>query len=58
MRKIAVANGRGDGVGLEIPPGERALKLGRVCPDTAFYTQAQGKDATVAELKRLFPRCR
>ncbi|CAL9325985.1 esterase/lipase family protein [Streptomyces sp. SudanB182_2057] len=54
-RKIAVANGRGDGVGLQIPPGERALKLGRVYPDTAFYTQAQGKDATVAELKRWFP---
>ncbi|MFC8793386.1 esterase/lipase family protein [Streptomyces cinereoruber] len=54
-RKLAVANGRGDGVGLEIPPGKRALKLGRVYPDTAFYTQAQGKDATVAELKRWFP---
>lgn len=53
-RKIAVANGRGDGTGLEIPPGERALKLGRVYPDTAFYTQSQGQDATVAELKRWF----
>ncbi|CAL9676788.1 esterase/lipase family protein [Streptomyces sp. enrichment culture] len=54
-RKLALANGRGDGVGLQIPPGERALKLGRVYPDTAFYTQAQGKDVTVAELKRWFP---
>ncbi|MDH6229250.1 hypothetical protein [Streptomyces sp. MJP52] len=54
-RKLAVANGRGDGMGLEIPPGERALKFGRVYPDTAFYTQAQGKDVIVAELKRWFP---
>ncbi|KOT79131.1 hypothetical protein ADK70_32010 [Streptomyces rimosus subsp. pseudoverticillatus] len=53
-RKLAVANGRGDGTGLPIPPGERALKLGRVYPDTAFYTQAQGEDVTVAELKRWF----
>ncbi|MEV4191398.1 esterase/lipase family protein [Streptomyces toxytricini] len=54
-RKIAVANGRGDGTGLQIAPGMRALKIGRVYPDTAFYTQAQGEDITVAELKRWFP---
>ncbi|MBD3575557.1 hypothetical protein ICJ52_04795 [Streptomyces sp. KD18] len=54
-RKIAVANGRGDGTGLQIPPGMRALKIGRVYPDTTFYTQAQGEDITVAELRRWFP---
>ncbi|MFF4492731.1 esterase/lipase family protein [Streptomyces sp. NPDC001546] len=54
-RLLALANGRGDGTGLPIPPGETALKLERIYPGTTFYTQAQGKDVIVAELKRRFP---
>ncbi|MGW0578309.1 esterase/lipase family protein [Streptomyces sp. NPDC002920] len=53
--KLALANGRGDGTGLAIPPGETALKVERIYPGTTFYTQAQGKDVIVAELKRRFP---
>lgn len=53
--KLALANGRGDGTGLPIPPGETALKVERIYPGTTFYTQAQGKDVIVAELKRRFP---
>uniref|UniRef100_A0AAU3HX50 Alpha/beta hydrolase n=1 Tax=Streptomyces sp. NBC_01393 TaxID=2903851 RepID=A0AAU3HX50_9ACTN len=54
--KVAVANGRGDGVGLpEIEPGEVALRLDVRYPGTTFYTQAQGDDVTVAYLKRTFP---
>ncbi|MDR3081167.1 MAG: alpha/beta hydrolase [Streptomyces sp.] len=54
-RILALANGRGDGTGLSIPPGETALKVERIYPGTVFSTQAQGKDVTVAELKRRFP---
>lgn len=53
--KLALANGRGDATGLPVPPGETALKVGRIYPGTTFYTQAQGKDVIVAELKRRFP---
>lgn len=56
-RKIAVANGRGDGQGLAINPGQVALaSVGeRVYPGTTFFTQAEGHEVVVAELKRLFP---
>ncbi|WP_159767083.1 esterase/lipase family protein [Streptomyces sp. HM190] len=55
-RKLALANGRGDGTGPAIPPGETALKVERIYPGTAFHTQAQGVDVIVAELKRRFPQ--
>ncbi|MCF3130442.1 esterase/lipase family protein [Streptomyces olivochromogenes] len=55
-RILALANGRGDGTGLPITPGETALKVDRIYPGTTFYTQAQGKDVIVAELKRRFPK--
>ncbi|MGA5558180.1 hypothetical protein [Streptomyces lavendulocolor] len=56
-RKIAVANGRGDGVGLpEVKPGEVALRIDRIYPGTTFYTQAQGDDVTAAFLNRRFPK--
>jgi len=56
-RKIAVANGTGTGTGLPIPPGDLALKsTGQIgFPGTSFYTQAAGRDVTVAELKRTLP---
>ncbi|MFJ8104430.1 lipase family alpha/beta hydrolase [Streptomyces sp. NPDC096132] len=55
-RLLAVANGRGDGVGLpDLRPGDIALKLDRFYPGTTFYIQAQGNDVTVAELKRNLP---
>lgn len=54
-RLLALANGRGDGTGLEIPPAETALKSEKVYPGTTFYVQAQGRDVTVAELKRAWP---
>ncbi|WP_405984998.1 lipase family alpha/beta hydrolase [Streptomyces sp. NBC_00872] len=55
--KIAVANGTGDGTGLDVPPGEMALKsTGLIAfPGTTFYTQAADENATVAQLKRLLP---
>ncbi|ARF55725.1 esterase/lipase family protein [Streptomyces gilvosporeus] len=55
-RTLALANGRGDGTGLAIPPGETMLKVERIYPGTTFYAQAQGKDVIVAELKRRFPK--
>ncbi|MFH9983501.1 esterase/lipase family protein [Streptomyces sp. NPDC017179] len=55
-RILALANGRGDGTGPSVPPGETALKVERIYPGTTFYTQAQGKDVIVAELKRRFPK--
>ncbi|MFJ4584145.1 esterase/lipase family protein [Streptomyces echinatus] len=55
-RKLAVANGRGDGIGLPgTGPGEVALRLDVRYPGTTFYTQAQGDDVTVAYLNRKFP---
>ncbi|MGV9338327.1 hypothetical protein [Streptomyces sp. NPDC003688] len=54
-RILAVANGRGDGTGIAVPPGETVLTVDRIYPGTAFHAQAQGKDVTVAELKRRFP---
>ncbi|MFD3683028.1 esterase/lipase family protein [Streptomyces sp. NPDC058613] len=55
--KIAVANGRADGVGLpEVKPGEVALRIDQIYPGTTFYTQAQGDDVTAAYLNRRFPK--
>ncbi|MEU9315304.1 hypothetical protein [Streptomyces sp. NPDC048295] len=55
--KIAVANGRADGVGLpDVKPGDVALRIDRIYPGTTFYTQAQGDDVTVAYLNRRFPK--
>ncbi|MFF1543942.1 hypothetical protein [Streptomyces sp. NPDC058291] len=55
-RKIAVANGRADGVGLpDVTPGAIALRIAQIYPGTTFYTQAQGDDVTVAYLNRRFP---
>ncbi|MFF7963943.1 esterase/lipase family protein [Streptomyces sp. NPDC007903] len=54
-RLLALANGRGDGTGIAVPPGETVLKSERVYPGTTFYAQAQGREVTVAELKRRFP---
>ncbi|QBJ90069.1 hypothetical protein D0Z67_06935 [Streptomyces seoulensis] len=54
-RVLALANGRGDGTGIDVPPGESVLKSERVYPGTAFYAQAQGREVTVAELRRRFP---
>jgi hypothetical protein len=54
-RILTLANGRGDGTGLDVPPGETALKVDRIYPGTLFSTQAQGDEVVVAELKRRFP---
>ncbi|MEF9903719.1 esterase/lipase family protein [Streptomyces sp. P9-A2] len=55
--KIAVANGRGDGVGLpQVKAGEVALRIDRIYPGTTFYTQAQGDDVTAAYLNRRLPK--
>ncbi len=57
-RLLGVANGRGDGQGLNVPPGQTALAStgDRVYPGTKLLTQAEGHEAVVAELKRLFPK--
>lgn len=57
-RLLGVANGRGDGQGLNVPPGQTALAStgGRVYPGTKLLTQAEGHDVVVAELKRLLPQ--
>lgn len=56
-RTLAVANGRGDGVGLpEVNPGDIALGIDRIYPGTTFYAQAQGDDVTAAQLNRRFPK--
>ncbi|KQX82730.1 hypothetical protein [Streptomyces sp. Root1310] len=55
--KIAVANGRADGIGLpDVKPGEVALRVDGIYPGTTFYTQAQGDDVTAAYLNRRFPK--
>lgn len=55
--KIAVANGRADGIGLpDVKPGEVALRIDRIYPGTTFYTQAQGDDVTAAYLNRRLPK--
>ncbi|GLV85122.1 hypothetical protein Slala03_48110 [Streptomyces lavendulae subsp. lavendulae] len=55
--KIAVANGRADGVGLpDVKPGEVALRIDQIYPGTTFYTQARGNDVTAAYLNRRFPK--
>ncbi|MFD7130490.1 esterase/lipase family protein [Streptomyces sp. NPDC059894] len=54
-RRIGVANGRADGVGLpSVKPGDVALRLLTLFGGTTFYTQAQG-DATSAFLRRHIP---
>ncbi|MFI6335883.1 esterase/lipase family protein [Streptomyces sp. NPDC050535] len=55
--KIAVANGTGNGTGLDIPAAQIALKSAgpRVFPGTTFYAQARG-NVMVAQLERTFPR--
>ncbi|MCX5524220.1 hypothetical protein OG342_15295 [Streptomyces bobili] len=56
-RKIAVANGRADGIGLpDVLPGEVALRIDGIYPGTTFYTQAQGDDVTAAYLNRRWPK--
>ncbi|MFI7291894.1 esterase/lipase family protein [Streptomyces anulatus] len=55
--KIAVANGRADGIGLpDVKPGEVALRIDRIYPGTTFYAQVQGDDVTAAYLNRRFPK--
>ncbi|MEU2598850.1 hypothetical protein ABZ669_16785 [Streptomyces hirsutus] len=55
--KLAVANGRADGVGLpDVKPGDVALRVDRIYPGTTFYTQAQGDDVTAAYLNRRLPK--
>ncbi|MFE0654046.1 hypothetical protein ACFVZH_36395 [Streptomyces sp. NPDC059534] len=55
--KLAVANGRADGVGLpDVKPGDVALRIDRIYPGTTFYAQSQGDDVTVAYLNRRFPK--
>ncbi|MFJ4922316.1 lipase family alpha/beta hydrolase [Streptomyces sp. NPDC088725] len=56
-RLIAVANGTGDGTGLNVAPGQMALKsTGAIAfPGSTFHTQATGDGVTVAELRRLLP---
>ncbi|WP_030269927.1 esterase/lipase family protein [Streptomyces sp. NRRL B-24484] len=55
-RLIGVANGRGDGTGLAVEPGDITLTVNRIYPGTTFYAQAQGDNTVVAELKRRFPK--
>ncbi|MCU7826986.1 hypothetical protein [Kitasatospora sp. DSM 101779] len=55
-RLIGVANGRGDGTGLAVEPGDITLTVNRIYPGTTFYAQAQGENIVVAELKRRFPK--
>ncbi|MET8097940.1 hypothetical protein ABZV29_15895 [Streptomyces sp. NPDC005236] len=55
-RILAVANGRGDGKGLDIKAGDTALSVKGIYPGTTFSAQAQGRDVIVAELKRRFPK--
>ncbi|WP_042371376.1 esterase/lipase family protein [Streptacidiphilus neutrinimicus] len=54
-RLIGLANGRGDGKGLDIKPGDTTLAVEKIYPGTTFYAQAQNGDVTVAELRRLLP---
>ncbi|WP_326667827.1 esterase/lipase family protein [Streptomyces sp. NBC_01257] len=55
--KIAVANGRSDGLGLpDVEPGEVTLRIDRIYPGTTFYAQARGDDVTAAYLNRRFPK--
>ncbi|MFD9124453.1 esterase/lipase family protein [Kitasatospora sp. NPDC059571] len=56
-RLLALANGTGNGTGLDVPPGAIALRSTGLIgfPGTTFRTQATGRGVTVAELKRLLP---
>lgn len=56
-RKIAVANGRGDGTGNGVEAGVVALRsTGLIFPGTTLYTQDEGDGVLVAELKANFGR--
>ncbi|WP_329368836.1 esterase/lipase family protein [Streptomyces sp. NBC_01483] len=51
-RKLGVANGTGNGQGTGIEPGVEAFRsTGLLFPGTTVYTQSEGDDALVAELK-------
>ncbi|MFD4986628.1 esterase/lipase family protein [Streptomyces sp. NPDC058374] len=53
-RRLAVANGRGDGSGNGVAAGAPALRsTGLVFPRTALHTQQEGSGAVVAELHAL-----
>ncbi|MFF2141741.1 esterase/lipase family protein [Kitasatospora sp. NPDC058190] len=55
-RLIALANGRGDGIGLpDVKPGDVAYELKKLYRGSKFYVQAQGAGAKSAELFRLVP---
>ncbi|MER5858257.1 MULTISPECIES: esterase/lipase family protein [unclassified Streptomyces] len=53
-RRIAVANGAGDGQATSVQPGKIAVKStgARPFPGTTFYTQRQGDNVQVALLRR------
>jgi hypothetical protein len=54
-RKIGVANGTGNGQGTGIEPAAKAFRTtGILFPGTIIYTQSEGDDALVAELKANF----
>ncbi|WP_405879476.1 hypothetical protein OG762_12975 [Streptomyces sp. NBC_01136] len=54
-RKLGVANGTGNGQGTGIEPGAEAFRsTGLLFPGTTVYTQSEGDDALVAELKATF----
>ncbi|MET7780826.1 hypothetical protein ABZU94_06980 [Streptomyces mirabilis] len=54
-RKIGVANGTGNGQGTGIEAGAEAFRAtGILFPGTTIYTQSEGDDAVVAELKANF----
>ncbi|MEU9291446.1 hypothetical protein AB0D57_44220 [Streptomyces sp. NPDC048275] len=54
-RNIGVANGTGNGQGTGIRPGVVAFRsTGMLFPGTITYTQSEGDDAVVAELKANF----
>jgi hypothetical protein len=56
LRRLAVANGRGDGQGLDnVTPGDKNLNWTKQSgkPGAALYTQDEGTDKTVAELIKI-----
>ncbi len=56
-RKIAVANGKGNGEGTGIEAGAVAFRsTGLLFPGTILYTQAEGDDVLVADLKATWAR--
>jgi hypothetical protein len=56
-RKIGVANGKGNGEGKDIDPGVVAFRsTGLLFPGTTLYTQAEGDNVLVGDLKATFGR--